>query len=378
MSKGLRQLLLFAISSGIISAVFFATGCEAGSDYEFPYFTVTPTAETEGLTTDFDDPAIWVNTADISKSLILATDKEYGLRVFNLSGKILQSFPDGLLNNVDIRNDFEFGSVKKPLAMATNRRIAEKNTITCYTIDVDGSGNGSVRHPATKVITVLDKVPSGINVTGDIYGIAMYKSAVTGRFYVFANFKSGWIIQLELTGNADETIDAVYKRAIKLDSLPEGMVADDELGNLFAGEEQYGIWRFKAEPGASVKGYLVDSIGSDRIPSPDIEGMAIYKTGTGSGLLVVSSQGDSSYCMYKREGNNDFIAKFSIMSSDTIDRVTETDGLDVVSVNLNSTYSKGMLVVQDDINDGYTKNLKLISWDSIEAAAILEKVNLYK
>ena len=65
--------------------------------------TVTAVLETEKVDEDPDDPAIWVNSEDPAKSRVLGTDKDYGLLVFDLEGRILQRFPDGRLNNVDVR-----------------------------------------------------------------------------------------------------------------------------------------------------------------------------------------------------------------------------------------------------------------------------------
>jgi myo-inositol-hexaphosphate 3-phosphohydrolase len=82
---------------------------------------------------------------------------------------------------------------------------------------------------------------------------------------------------------------------------------------------------------------------------------------------VVSSQGDSSYCVYDRAGDNTFIKKFNILQLDgDIDRVTETDGLELVSDALSDAFPAGMMVVQDDVNEGFTKNFKYISWQDIQ------------
>lgn len=53
---------------------------------------ITPLYVTEPVQFDSDDPAIWVNPADSSKSLIIGTDKDEngGLYVFDLQGKIIK------------------------------------------------------------------------------------------------------------------------------------------------------------------------------------------------------------------------------------------------------------------------------------------------
>ena len=42
-----------------------------------------------------DDPAIWVHPDDPAKSLVIGTDKQLGLYVFDLEGRAVQTLPDG-------------------------------------------------------------------------------------------------------------------------------------------------------------------------------------------------------------------------------------------------------------------------------------------
>src|SRR3954452_24501788 len=57
-----------------------------------------------------DDPAIWAHPDDPAKSLILGTDKQGGLHVYDLDGGNLQTVADGALpNNVDVVYGFRLG-----------------------------------------------------------------------------------------------------------------------------------------------------------------------------------------------------------------------------------------------------------------------------
>lgn len=67
-----------------------------------------------------DDPAIWVNPVDASKSLILGTDKQAGLYVYDLAGKPSQFLPVGRINNVDVRS-LETENGVRHIAAASNR-----------------------------------------------------------------------------------------------------------------------------------------------------------------------------------------------------------------------------------------------------------------
>ena len=71
-----------------------------------------------------DDPAIWIHPTDPSKSTIIGTDKSTdgrGLVVYDLSGRELFSYPDGRMNNVDVRYNFPLGSSRVGLVGVSNR-----------------------------------------------------------------------------------------------------------------------------------------------------------------------------------------------------------------------------------------------------------------
>ena len=110
---------------------------------------------------------------------------------------------------------------------------------------------------------------------------------------------------------------------------------------------------------------------------PDIEGLDLYYSADGKGYLLASSQGDSSYAVYSREGNNEYLGSFVIGDNGEIDQVNESDGLDVINVNLGSAFPNGLAVFQDGANDpqnavpdeeeleNNSTNFKFVPWDDI-------------
>ena len=102
----------------------------------------------------------------------------------------------------------------------------------------------------------------------------------------------------------------------------------------------------------------------------DIEGLAIYATDSVNGYLIASSQGNYSYAVFERQGDNRYIGSFRIVGGQ-IDGVEETDGIDVSNVPLGADYPAGIFVVQDGYNYENEKlvsqNYKYISWEKIEA-----------
>ncbi len=315
---------------------------------------VTATAETEGTRGDADDPAIWVNPDDPSASLVLGTDKTQGLFVYDLSGTQTQFFADGELNNVDLR-PFVLGGRPVWIAGATRRN---GEAIVLYVIE-----DGIVRQATPNVHAPVP--PDMAGQVDDIYGFAMGQDA-TGT-YVLVNYKSGHIVQWRLR-DAAGTIALDFVRVWQVGSQPEGMLVDDRAGHIYLGEEDVGIWRFPLDPSADPVATAIDMIPSACLPRDDVEGLAIWDNGADR-YLVASAQGIHRAAIYRLQdaAMPDCVAQVEIAAG-AIDGVTETDGLDVTAVPLGPDYPRGLLVMMDDQNAGFTTNFKLISWEAIAAA----------
>jgi 3-phytase len=229
------------------------------------------------------------------------------------------------------------------------------NRIAIYTID-PRTGN-------------LERAPAHVLTTGiDTYGSCMYHSAKTGRFYyVVTGERVGEFEQWELF-DRDGRVDG---RRVRTEHVgpgrAEGCVADDELGRLYIAEEDVGIWRYGAEPGGGDARYLVDSTRSGGRLVADVEGLAIAHTDAGAGYLVASSQGDNSFVIYKRTGDNRFVRRFRITAGASTDGAEATDGIDVTTANLGPSFPRGLFVAQDGNNRGANQNYKFVPWDDIIA-----------
>lgn len=123
-------------------------------------------------------------------------------------------------------------------------------------------------------------------------------------------------------------------------SQTEGMVADNELGWLYVGEEVAGIWKLPLKPtqegeaGTQVQATLPKAhTGSPQSLVADVEGISLYTEPNGRGYLVVSIQGNFSYAVFDRAGDNDYLSSFKLVGG-AVDGLEETDGLEVVSTPL--------------------------------------------
>ena len=206
--------------------------------------------------------------------------------------------------------------------------------------------------------------------TEEVYGLCMYHSKLTGKFFVFVNDKNGNIEQWELIPDGNN-ISGKIVRNLKLATQVEGMVADDDAGFLYVGEEDTGIWRFDADPSSSADVVLLpmSSNKENKNIEFDIEGLAIYYLHDGKGYLIASIQGNDSYAVFERNYPNKYLGSFKIIEGSVCDGSEETDGLDLTSFSLGDKYPSGLLVVQDGKNydNGLAvpQNFKLVSWDSI-------------
>ena len=308
-----------------------------------------------------DDPAIWINPADPAQSVVIGTQKQSGLYVYGMDGKVLQFLPDGRMNNVDLRGGFRIGGREVTLVTASNRTT---KGISIYALD-----------PATRQLT---DVADGLQDTGfdDPYGLCMYQSAKTKKTYVFVNQGDGKMRQWELVATPAGKVRAKLVRDLPFGSQVEGCVADDETGMLYTGEEDVGIWREGAEPRGGPARKMLAKITDNPALKDDMEGMSLYKLDATRGYLIVSSQGNDSYAVFRREGGNDYVGSFRVGADAAagIDGISETDGLDVASLSAGPGFAHGLMVAQDgrNVSPPEHQNFKFVPWDRIADALGLE------
>lgn len=306
-----------------------------------------------------DDPALWIHPTDPEQSLLLGTNKQGGLHVYNLDGSHQQLVSAGTCpNNVDVLYGFNLGGQQVDLAIATTRASTARG-VKVWRID-----------PKTRMLA--DVAEGGVLKVfngGEPYGCCTYRSAKSGRHYFFANAKSGEVEQHRLEDAGQGKVRSSKVRTLRVKSQPEGCVADDELGHLYVGEENVGVWKFGAEPDAGVAGKLIAKVGENGLKA-DVEGLTIYYATGGKGYLIVSSQGSNTFKVYTREDDNRFVLTIDPKGG-KIDDVNDTDGICVTSCPTSKQFPKGLFVVQDGSNAGGNQNFKLYAWEDIAGDRLL-------
>nr|WP_315035478.1 phytase [uncultured Chryseobacterium sp.] len=290
-----------------------------------------PSIITETVDHDTDDPAIWINPKDASKSIIVGTDKDTdgGLYAFDLKGKIIHKVP-GLKrpNNVDIEYGFVLNGKKIDIAAVTER---ETNKVKIYVL------------PELKEVGEFS-VFDGETERGPM-GISMYKNPETGRIYAIVGRKSGpkdgYLWQYELSEKNGALTGEVVRKFGKYSGLKEieSIAVDDQMGYIYYSDEQFGVHQYYTDPAKGNEELLVFGKGDF---TSDVEGISIYPSSKNTGYILVSNQQNDTFNVYLREDPaKGRIAEIPVSTS-------ESDGSEVTPVNVGPQFPKGVFVAMSN------------------------------
>ena len=317
-----------------------------------PAVSVTARGETTPVGTSnadaADDPAIWRNAADPAQSLIVGTDKKAGLYVYGLDGKTRSFIDAGRVNNVDLKDGVAIGGAPGILVAASDRNNIAHAKIALFRLD-----------PATAKLTALGKVDGG---AGEAYGICLGRDA--GVLSAFIVLKDGTINQVAIDASGATPTGRIV-RTMKLGTQSEGCAVDDRTGTLYVAEEDVGLWRFDARAtGSTTPVKLAAADGKNLVM--DAEGVAIAPLGEKEGYVLVSSQGDNAYVVYKMSDDS-YVGRFRVVDG-AIGGSEETDGIELMLGDFGPAYPGGLFIAQDGHNAAAAQNFKLVAWDDIVKA----------
>jgi len=307
--------------------------------------SVKPVLSTEPVLYDTDDPAIWVNSEDPSKSLIIGTDKDEdgALYVFDLDGKI---FPEKVVrglkrpNNVDVGYTFPLGNDTVDIAVTGERLNHQLRVFSVPEMKpIDGGG-----------------FPMFVGETGlehrDLMGIALYQRPSDNSTYVIMGRKNGptdgtylwqYLLEADSLGTLSATLVRKFGKFSGIKEI-EAIAVDDELGYIYYSDENVGVRKYYADP---EKGNEELALFGTEGFKDDHEGISIYDSGNGKGFILVSDQQAGRFRIFPREGSNgnphqhDFIKSVKVSTR-------ESDGSEITNVRLNETYKQGLFVAMSD------------------------------
>lgn len=300
---------------------------------------VKPTTVTQSLPHDTDDPAIWINPTDASKSIIVGTDKETdgGLYAFDLNGKIIKkSIPLKRPNNVDIAYGLLIDGEKVDVAVTTER---ESNTIRIFSLpDLEPIDNGGI--PVFEGEALRDPM-----------GIALYTRPIDNKIFAIVGRKTGpsgsYLWQYELSGAGKVATATVVRKFGEYSGKKEieAIAVDNELGTVLYCDEQFGIRKYNADPALNDNKELA-LFGQTGFKA-DNEGIAIYKKTATTGYILVSNQQNNTFEVYPREGDSGNPNKYSRLATIPTS-TTECDGADVTNINLGPKFPNGLFVAMSN------------------------------
>ena len=340
--------LTLALAGAAIGAPRSPAPVEVTTDSETPVLY----DDEEGGDASGDDPAIWVHPTDSSKSMVLVTAKEGGLRVYDLDSGELQSIAaapapradgvDGRYNNVDIAYDVPLGGEVVDLAVVSDRY---NDQLRFWVIDPQGADAAA---PLTEVTApeqafLFSEDRAEVDEEHTAYGVAVYQPGDGATYAVVTREGATAIATVRLVTDGD-TIGYTDITHLELPGefpLPdgttwvpceepgigpqlEGVAVDQRTGTLYATQEDVGLWRIKL-PLDSSEPRLVDKVADFGVhdtwneeteecepiepdaPSfggpnlvADAEGVDIYYGPGRTGYVLVSSQGDDRFAVYSR------------------------------------------------------------------------------
>ena len=129
-----------------------------------------------------DDPAIWVHWYRPADSLVIVTAKDAGLRVYELTGRQLQSVrppappregsPPGRFNNVDVAHDVVLDGERLDVAVVSDRGL---NQVRTYRIDPAGAAAARplVDVTAPRQPLVFQEDQDGVDTEQTAYGLTV-------------------------------------------------------------------------------------------------------------------------------------------------------------------------------------------------------------
>jgi len=297
---------------------------------------VFPVLVSDTTPNDTDDPAIWYNSKEPNKSLVLGTDKgdsTGGIFVFDLNGKLI---PDLCLknlyrpNNIDVEYGFKYNDNQTDIAVFTERgrdMIRVVSLPDCKFID-----NGGI--PVFEDDTL--KSPMGVSLykdkKNDIYAFVSRKTGpAVGYIYQYKLFTKDKFVQ-------GSKIRSLGKYSGKKEI--EAIVVDDELGYVYYSDETVGIRQYYAD---AFKGDKELALFGKTGFKSDHEGLSIFKEKDGTGYIIASDQQANKFRLYNRKGNKN--KPFDHHLVRIVDSQTlESDGSDIMNMPLNSVFAKGIFV----------------------------------
>ncbi len=235
----------------------------------------------EGGNASGDDPAIWVHPGDSTKSIVIVTAKEGGLRVYDLADEEIQSLPatpapradgiDGRYNNLDIAYGLSLAGRTVDVAVVSDRF---NDQLRFWVIDPAGADAAT---PLTEVTApeqafLFNPDRAAVADEHTAYGLAVYQPRPGTAIAVVTQEGRTTIATAEIEAQGDAFGYTAVQRLAMPAELPlpggttwvpcedpgvlpqlEGLSVDQRNGALYAAQEDVGsaCWSTRTTPGSA-------------------------------------------------------------------------------------------------------------------------------
>ncbi len=306
---------------------------------------VNPVVITEPVPHDSDDPAIWINRDDPSKSLVLGTDKNEngGIYVFDLEGRILNDKTvRGIArpNNIDVGYGLMLNGKPVDIAVVTERLTSKIRVFSLPDMTpIDGGGI-----PVFEGETLASPM-----------GIAIYTRPSDKAMFVIVSRKQGpqdgsYLWQYRIGDDGSGKINATKVRAFGAWSGKkeiEAVAVDNPNGCVYYSDEGFGVRVYHADPehpDANTERGIFATEGITR----DHEGIAVVPESRDGGWIIVSDQGAGELHIYSRNGCNAGKQVRHKLAGIVKTGAMETDGIEASSELRLPRFPKGIFVAMSD------------------------------
>jgi 3-phytase len=306
---------------------------------------VQPKVVTEPVRHDTDDPAIWIDRSDPSRSLVLGTDKDVdgALYAFGLDGRVRTDLVvRGLLrpNNVDIARGVTLGGQQRDVAIVAERFAHRMRVYALPGMEpVDGGG-----------IAVFEGERAR-----DVMGVASYQRPGDGALFAIVSRsdrhapREGYLHQYRLFDDGTGVLRGVKVRAFGSWSGRkeiEALSVDSTGGHVFASDETYGLRKYSADPAVEDADDEIASFGTTGF-ARDHEGSAVLRRPGEPALLFVSDQQAGELRVFALESRAGEALREPALRGRIRYAARETDGIDLTGEALPG-FPRGLLVAMSD------------------------------
>ncbi len=310
---------------------------------------IAPDVITEKTLHDTDDPAIWINKNDASKSIVFGTDKntEGAIYAFDLDGKIIEDKTIRSLkrpNNVDLEYDFQLNDSTQVDVIAFTER--ERQQIRLFSVpDMKPLDNG-----VFKVFEDATEPEANLPM-----GIALYKSPESNKLYAIVGRKTGpkngYLYQYEFLSDSLGIHSKLVRKFGEFSGKKEieAIAVNNKEGIVYYSDEGHCIRKYHAEPSKGNK--EIYCFGGDYFKE-DIEGIAIANY-PGKSFLIVSNQQAGTFNIFD-VNTNAFLKEINLGT-------IGTDGCEVTTMSLGDKFPNGLFVSMNDDKSFFFHDLKKLN-----------------